>query len=88
MNCFRKIYHGDGGIDYVTGSDYGIGYEFAGIPKWAWHYQIVKFIISDGLESIKATVKILFVPHDFPTRKDLSLEEFIALRPGADSTKV
>ena len=88
IDCFRKIYHGDGGVSYDTGSDYGIGYEFAGIPKWAWHYQIVKLIFSDGLESIKATLSISYVPHDFPTRKGMSLEEFKALRPGADSTKV
>ena len=52
MNCFRKYYHGISGEDYEKGSEIGIGFDFAGIPKWVWEYVIFKISFFDGIASI------------------------------------
>ena len=50
MPCIGKKYFGDGGHYYKTGTEYGIGYVFSGLPKWAWHYQVFNVFFSDGLK--------------------------------------
>ena len=65
MPCIGKKYFGDGGHYYKTGTEYGIGYVFSGLPKWAWHYQVFNVFFSDGLKLVKVLVTVSFVPHDF-----------------------
>jgi hypothetical protein len=43
---------GQGGKNYVPGEEFGTMYKFAGLAKWVWHYQIIAYTITDGIQPL------------------------------------